>query len=142
MKACREILYVTMCLKLFSFLPQAELEKRLCSDYPNTVFSHLVIPQRNGESLSVSSDDGKLKEDRPTKASEHEQCCGGMTCNQSPSEKVTQRTKSATKISSLHEEQEQGAASFPLKTMADALDTITVDSDEGQDAIPSHDYCR
>ena len=123
------------------FFSQAELEKRLCSDYPNTVFSELVIPQQNGKGLSASDDDGKLEEDSTAKAAcECVQCCR-ETCKHGPSKEATKRTESATKKSSLHGEQEGGPTDLSLKVVAETLDTMMV-SDEGQDACSNCEHCR
>ena len=132
---------MTLCGYFFLF-PQAELEKRLCSDYPNTVFSELVIPEQNGKGLSVNDDDGKLKEDSTTKAAhERVQCCR-ETSKHGPSEKATKTTQSATKKNSLQGEQEEGPTTdLSLKVMADTLDTVMV-SDEGQDACSNCEHCR
>ena len=126
----------------FFLLPEAELEEQLCSDYPNTVFSHLVIPQQNGKGSSLmGDDDGKLKEGTPTKSSECLQYCE-QTCKQGPIEKAAKRTESSMKRCLLQEKQEQGPTRVSLKLMADSLDAI-MDSDEGQvAAVRSCEHCR
>ena len=112
-------------------LPLAELEKHLSSEYPNTVFSQLVVPQQSEKKSSMDDHNGK-----------YVQCCG-KTCKQGSVEKAAKRVESETKRSSSQGE-EQGPT-LSLKLMADALDAVVgsdKDKEDAVDAVQKSEHCR